>query len=125
MNKTYLNWTTFFLCIILTTACEPSKDAMLIGTWKVESVIKLVDNQKAPDMNSSFEFREDGELINNGIILGELRGTWQVDDSRLFLIQGNDSTLVNISDLSNSELIWKTDLGEGELLFTLKKEESR
>ncbi len=121
MNKIYLNWPILFLFAILTSSCETSTKELLIGTWKVESVTKLSDNSIAPDMGTTFEFDKDTVSMTNNFGTGELPSLWELSNDELLFIDQSDTNSMSIVELSDSLLIWETDLGEGVLQFRLKK----
>ena len=120
MNQIF-NHLMFSLAVLLVSCESPNKKSKMLGRWKVESVVRLADNKKAPEMKAFFTFKKDGILIGENDILGEHKGNWKLSGDKISIISETNTTIMYIVELDTSRMTWKADLGEGELKFVLKK----
>ena len=87
-----------------TTQNKDSADrALLIGTWKVISISSGGETYSGDDVYGSFEFKEDGTVINHGQY--DFSGTWELSN-------GNVSLVINYPD---GTMTWSGPL-EGTIL---------
>lgn len=120
MNQNFVRFILF--STVLVVSCESSSNkSKILGRWKVNSVVRLSDNKEAPEMEAFLSFKKDGILIGDNDILGKHKGNWKLSGEELSIIQETDTTVMYIVELDTSTMIWKADLGEGELKFELKK----
>lgn len=109
-----------------------SEEATIIGTWTGVSSTLNGDDRGVPSnsivmftVNNRTEFIYEG-YGNNGEDVSE-KGKWKMSDNKLTITwdeadAGSGTYILNITELSNSTLTWKTPIsGEGSLIETFKK----
>ena len=87
-----------------TTQNKDSADrALLIGTWNIISISTGGETYSGDELNASFEFKEDGTVINHGQY--EFSGIWELSNGNLkFIINDDYGTMACTGQLDGTVL---------------------
>ena len=120
---------TFVLLALafLFQSCSPTLEKMIIGTWKMETVMDLqndVSSQHNPSNDRWITFNKDYTFKSGGSPFGENTGKWTIDESSAELFLDSDAGEEDDSywhiDVNQNDMEWKGIKSDFAQRFTIR-----